>query len=247
MAPSTKPHLQAVGLLGAQYLDSPAWHPSQGLQPHLTCCLGLGAGAYGPSSIFPGKVCQCSPSPDGGLPDSAGAGALGSWVPIGLHTGLLRDLRHTGSLTDLPILAMRSWARGWRGGGCVWGRCAAPPSGYFQKAVRASPKVHFPFPMESDLNLTGIPSHLPITIPPTPAPTPFLLPTPSPTLMGTHPHPTEWLPLSAASGSHCSQKKKASTLTACSSCSPCHLPSALQAAPSCLEETPQLWDPPPQP
>lgn len=44
MAPSTSPHLQAVGLLGMQYLDSPAWHPSQGFSPHLTCCLGLGAG-----------------------------------------------------------------------------------------------------------------------------------------------------------------------------------------------------------
>lgn len=62
----------------------------------------------------------------------------------------------------------------------MWGRCASPSSGYF-KAVRASPKVHFPFPVGLDLNLTGIPSHLPITIPPTPAPAPFLLPTPFPT------------------------------------------------------------------
>lgn len=96
-SPFHKPPSTGCGAAGDWYLDSPALAPLTRLQPHLTCCLGLGAGAYGPSSIFPGKVCQYSPSPDGGLPDSAGAGLfLGSWVPIGLRTGLLRDLRHTG-------------------------------------------------------------------------------------------------------------------------------------------------------
>lgn len=138
---------------------------------------------------------------------------------------------------------MRSWARGWRVGGVCGGDVPAPPSRCFKKQC-VHPQGSFSISCRSDLNLTGIPSHLPITIPPTPAPAPYYYP-PFPYLMGTTPHPTKsgfslrcvWFPLQP--------EEEASTLTACLPAVPVISPLCPFRQPRpCLERALTLGSPP---
>lgn len=113
---------------------------------------------------------------------------------------------------------------------CVEEMCQPLPLGT-SKSSACIPQGSFSISCRSDLNLTGIPSHLPITIPPTPCPCPLFYYPPLPLPNGNSPPPPQSGFLSPLRLVPTAARRRGQHSDPLPSCSPCHLPSALQAAP----------------
>lgn len=120
----------------------------------------------------------------------------------------------------------------------MWGEMCQPLLLGTSKSSACIPQGSFSISCRSDLNLTGIPSHLPLTTPPAPSPAPFSNTHPFPYLMGTHPHPHRvasslcgvWFPLQP--------EEEASTLTPCLPAVPVVSPLPFRQPPSRPERAP---------